>query len=105
MVVGKMDRRITIQQNSGVIDSLTGEQTDAWTDVCEVWGRRIQNAGMQRMQGEQPISVGTDLWFIRFRSDVTEAMRVVYDSVNYEILSIQEIGRKDSLKLMVQRLS
>ena len=41
---------------------------------------------------------------IRYRTDLTNEMRVVYDSNYYEIEDIVELGREDGLFLRCSRL-
>ncbi len=105
IIVGKFDRLITIQQPDGERSASTNEPSGDWEDVAQVWARKEFFKGREKMQGDQPISVGDVLFQIRYRNDVQEKMRVLFDDVTYNIFSIEEIGRREVLRIYCQRLS
>lgn len=98
MRIGNLDRRITIEQNTPATDSF-GEQDASWSELDTVWaevrtqsGREIFRAGTQ---------AEADVTFrIRYRSDLTRAMRIIHDGDAYDILAINEIGRREGLEIV-----
>lgn len=98
MKAGRLDRRITIQQNTPSTNSF-GEQDESWADLDTVW------AEVRTQSGREIFAAGTqaeiDIAFrIRHRTDLTRAMRIVYDGDNYDILAINEIGRREGLEIV-----
>jgi SPP1 family predicted phage head-tail adaptor len=103
MKMSQMDRRITIQQATETRDDHAGV-THTWADVATVWARldhpQTSNDEAQEA-GKQTVHRRTE-FTIRYRSDVTEKMRVVYNSENYDILTVQEISRGGFTKLITE---
>jgi SPP1 family predicted phage head-tail adaptor len=105
IIVGKFDRLITIQQPDGQRSETSNEPSGNWEDVAQVWAKKEFFKGREKMQGDQPISVGDIAFHIRYRDDVREKMRVVFEDVTYNIFSVEEIGRREVLRIYCQRLS
>lgn len=94
---GTLDRSITIQENSQSVDSY-GELTgDNWANIATnptVRASVMELLGSEKYE-EMQLSEKADLKIrIRYRSDLTVRMRIVYESQNYDIYSIQEVGRR-----------
>lgn len=105
MRAGNLDRRITIQTISGAQDSVTGEwRNGVWSDLVTLWAGKESRDGRERMLAHGVISIGDEVFVIRHRTDIDESMRVSYNSNQYEIKSIIEIGRGEGLKLITQRV-
>lgn len=102
MSIGKMQHRLTIQSRSRSSDG-GGGAASTWSTVDTVWGRIEAKGGSERFFGDQNEARTSHLITIRFRRDVTAAMRIVYsyavDSVNYSrtfnIRSIANKGERD----------
>lgn len=97
-----MDRLVALQsQAQGV--AANGERTGSWSTYASVW------AEMREISGREVIASGTDqaqkqvIFFIRYRSDVTERHRMSYDGDFYDIENIREIGRRAGLELRCTR--
>ena len=104
MIAGALDRRVTIQQLDGTQDSRTGQWKETWETYKIVWASKMSMRGRERLQANQVIAVGDEVWTVRYDSGITTAMRISHDSKTYEISSIEEIGRKEGLRLTTQRL-
>ena len=89
---GRLDRRITIQQNTPTRDSV-GQSIDSWADLATVWAEVVPVSGSESFQAKQVGAEAVAKFRIRYRSDVLRKMRVVYDSDNYDIADIQEDRR------------
>jgi len=98
MEAGPMDRRITIQQNTGQIDDY-GQEIPQWSDLDEIWSQVVPLRGNERYAAQQPGALSAMKFAIRYRSDVTEQMRILYDGRYYDITYIEELGRQDGLML------
>ena len=96
-----MDRRIAIQQYS-VTRSGSGHETKTWTTLATVWAEVRQKSGREYFGANQVVDEVDTLFIIRYRSDVTPKMRIVYNGRNYNIRECREIGRRDALEMMAQ---
>lgn len=102
--IGGLDRRIVIQQSSGQ-DAVTGQPDETWSTYSTVWASKLSKRAKEKVQGDQPVSVGDEVFVIRYDSGVTEGMRISWNSNTYEITSIEEIGRQAGLTITAQRVN
>ena len=96
MFTGKLNRRVIIEDNTPV-QSSTGEPVEAWATFATVWAELMKPSVAERFLGDQFAGFRGIVWRIRYRSDITNLMRVVYSSVNYDITGVYESGYKQDL--------
>lgn len=97
----ELDRRVQIYSQTQV-QSTTGAVTTTATLVATVFTRVKPGAGDERMETDKPTNVGVTEFRIRYRAlSYTDTLR--YDGVDYEIVNIQEVGRKQALDLKARR--
>ena len=96
---GNLDRRITIENLTSTVDSHGGE-TQTWSTLAAVWAEVIPLSGDEAIIAAQSIPGARIKFRIRWRSDVTETARVIYEGRNYDIAYIAEIGRREGLELL-----
>ncbi len=89
---GHLDRRITVQQNTPAQDA-AGQPVESWADLATVWAEVVPVGGTELFQARQFGAETVVKFRIRYRGDVTRAMRVVYDSDNYDIADVAEDRR------------
>lgn len=77
LAAGRLNCRVTIQQKVVVYDELHQPVGDDWADLATVWANVKFLSGIETMKANADISVVRASIQIRFRSDVTPAMRVV----------------------------
>lgn len=97
-----LDRSITIQIKTVTRDDY-GAETIEWNDLVSVWSRRSVLRGSEKNTGQ---SIGAEIanaYTIRYRSDITELMRIKDGSDYYNINYIAEVGRKEGLILTALR--
>lgn len=93
MRIGPLRYRVAIQQlvAGSPQQKASGEPDKAWTAVDTVWGDIRPLRGQALFAAQQindRVSVEID---IRYRSGVTAGMRIVYDSVVYDIESVPPV--------------
>lgn len=93
MRAGKLDRRITIRRATTAANDF-GEEIETWADVATVWAQQRPNRGGERFAAQQMVGTKVLTFQIRYRSDVTNRDRVVYNGREYNILDVREIGRR-----------
>ena len=99
---GRMDAQITLQSATAAQD-VFGQPIDTWADLATdptVWAEVIPLSGRERFQAQQVDAEVTTTFRIRWRTDLDEEMRVVYDSTPYDIQVIQEMHRREGLDLL-----
>jgi len=100
MRAGQLRHRITIEAN-GQTRNEYGELVEDWSPLATVWASKEDLSGREQFQGQQFNAVVTTKFAIRYRDDVTAAMRILLGSTVYNIESIQDpTGRKETLFLL-----
>jgi SPP1 family predicted phage head-tail adaptor len=98
MPAGLLRERIAIEQESNVSDD-QGGSTLSWTNVCTIWGRVSPVRGREALQGMQVQDETMHRITIRYRTDITPKMRVVWGS---RIMNIREVTNPDEHKKYLQ---
>jgi len=105
MRAGPLRHRVTIEQKNPTRDTHGGE-VPGWTTLATVWaaveflqGREYFDA--QQIQAQANVRVR-----LRYRSDVTSDMRVVWDSRNFLIVAPpMEDSKRRELVLLCQEVT
>jgi SPP1 family predicted phage head-tail adaptor len=77
-----------------------GEPIVEWEDVATVWAGKRDMKGMERFAAQQVMAQVDTKFVIRYRSDVTPINRLVFEGRNYDIVSVLELGRRESLEIL-----
>jgi len=100
MRAGDLRRQITLQSRSTTRDTF-GEPALTWTNVATVWAAITPLSGRELELAQAMNSEISHQVQIRYRSDVTSAMRVVYQGRYFNILSVMDVEmRHRELQLM-----
>jgi len=89
MRIGKLNKRITIQERRLAQDATTGDSVPRWIDCCTLWASieplSVRNLiAAQAQQSEVTATVTT-----RYNSGITPEMRVAHGDVIYKIHGVQ----------------
>ena len=105
MRAGKLNRRITIQSISESRDAY-GEPIKSWVTAYTVWAEVRPLRGDERAQNQQLVSKADTKFIIRYNSSmtITEQHRIQYDSDNYDITAILEIGHKKGWEILGHKI-
>jgi len=98
MNIGKLDRYITLQSVSTSVDAY-GQPVESFSTLANVWAKIEYKSEVEKFENEQLRAVSSIDFTIRYRTDVTQQMRISYNSETYQIIGISEIGRGEGLKL------
>ena len=98
MNIGKLDRYITLQSVSTSVDAY-GQPVESFSTLASVWAKIEYKSEVEKFENEQLRAVSSIDFTIRYRTDITEQMRISYDSNTYQITGIAEIGRGEGLNL------
>ena len=88
----RIDRKIVIQKPTETSNS-ANELITTWSTFATVWAKKTDTGGSERFNGAIVAEMTTN-FEIRYLSGLNEKMRIVYESENYGIIGIQEIGRR-----------
>lgn len=107
--VGKMDRRITFQESIIITNASNEDEQTGWQDLAlnpSVWANVVDRIGAasggEEYRAEKLTPYLVQEFNIRYRSDITTAMRIMYDGVRFNIITIQNIGRKRYMKITAE---
>ena len=98
MNIGRLDRYIILQSVSTSVDAY-GQPVESFSTLASVWAKIEYKSEVEKFENEQLRAVSSIDFTIRYRTDITEQMRISYDSNIYQIIGISEIGRGEGLKL------
>jgi SPP1 family predicted phage head-tail adaptor len=109
MNIGFLDRRITVQVQSTATRNAFGEvpPSAAYTDVATVWAALDNKSATNIEIAEQETTMNRVTWRVRSSSVtrlVTPKYRIKYGDDYYNILAVQEVGRKNELHFISERV-
>ena len=104
MDAGHFNRRITLQSQTFAGDEFGMNSAPTFTTLATVWARVQPGGGSEQIQSNQRQEVATITFTIYYRSDISAATRLVYDGVNYNIQNVQEVGYRQYLQLIAERI-
>lgn len=105
----KKDRIITIQSASFADSDYSDGDTPTWSNYLANVPASLSFLGRsgtdESIENSQRVASETAIWRIIFPNNktITDEMRVVYDSKNYKINRIREIGLRQELELTTER--
>lgn len=102
MRAGTLDRRIVIEKNTP-IRSASGAEKESWATFATVWAGARHVAGGETFRGIGIVASAEIAFTVRWRTDITEEMRIQFDGDDYDIHRISEIGRREGLVIQASR--
>jgi SPP1 family predicted phage head-tail adaptor len=95
---GRLDRRVTLQYSVGERDAVGGRSL-TWYDAATVWAAREYVHGGRFFAAEEKHFESLLAYRIRHRSDVRAGMRLIHGDDTFEIVSVDDAGRRRFLEL------
>lgn len=103
MDIGKLDRRVTIQQAT-VSRGTVGGHAESWSTLAVVWANVRDLNGRETFNAQAAGSNVKRVVTIRHLATVTDDMRVLFaDGSTARIAWMRELGRKDGLELYCEK--
>jgi SPP1 family predicted phage head-tail adaptor len=97
--IGRMDRRVILKRRTVTRDAMGGI-LEAWTTIATVWGRRMDTTGREYIAAGHENAERSTRFTIRWRSDVNPSWRLECEGLDYDIVSMTEIGRRQWLEMV-----
>lgn len=95
MPAPNLDRRITIQSAIETQDA-SGQPIQTWSDLAaDEPAEYLPVSGMERFAARQYQAIAVARFRIRYRTDITRKMRLVYEGETYDITAAEEDRRFD----------
>ncbi|OJX04580.1 MAG: head-tail adaptor protein [Burkholderiales bacterium 70-64] len=85
MSAGRLRHRVTIQRRIETRDPITGATSYGWADVATLWGAVEPLSAREFIAAQAAHSQVSARITIRFRDDITAAMRVLHGATAYDI--------------------
>lgn len=105
MSIGEKRHRVTIQQKTISRDNPERIAVESWVDVATIWAAVEPLRGREFFQAQAINAEVTTLIRIRYRSGVLASMRILFDGVQYNILSVIDVNSQHrELHLMCKEL-
>ncbi|MGK2287244.1 phage head closure protein [Pedomonas sp. V897] len=103
-LIGALDRRLRLLRQNQAQNPVNGDVTVQWVPVATVWASRRQLSGRE-VEFAAATRGAEELRFrIRYRPDVSTTGRVECEGVPYEIVRVEEIGRRRWLDIYARRV-
>lgn len=100
MNIGKLDRRVTLQQPTTTSDPTNGEEVNGWEDVDEVWAGRKFGTSQEAYDNDQKQATQRIAYRIRYREDILPTWRIQDKEQLFYLTGLpEELGRKNGLDL------
>lgn len=92
---GRLNRRITVQQQSSVQDEV-GQPVQTWADHANLWADVRTQGGLEAIKAGGVTSTVRVSMRVRYATNVTAGMRVLLDGIAYNITAVlpDEAGRR-----------
>ncbi len=103
--IGQLRDRIKIQKQSGSDDWGNPLPDGSWADHATVWAHVLHQNGAQAIKADADTSIVRASMRIRWRTDITAAMRVIFMGVAYEIDAVLPGQKRDFVDLACKRVS
>jgi SPP1 family predicted phage head-tail adaptor len=100
---GKLDRKIRIEVNVPTRNA-AGESVPNWQCFHACWADVRPMRADERHQADARHSVRVSNFRVRYKAGVLPDMRVVYESLNWRITGIAEVGRREGLDITAEAI-
>ena len=113
MNIARLDHRVQIEQNTPTRDPAFNSAIPGWSTLATVWAKveetlDVKSGGAEKVESGNRVLTRPARVTIRYRGDVTSAMRIkLLDRGNriLQIVSVAELGRRQALELMCEAYS
>lgn len=100
MKAGLLDRRVVIQQATNTQDA-HGQMVPSWSTWKTVWASLNPIRGAEQFEANRLTQKVDFKMRMRYISGLTHDMRVSYSGSYYDIVSINEISRKEGYEVYI----
>lgn len=104
--LGEMDQIVNFQEKEVETGSANSDRITDWTTIVgDYWAKVEENPGGEEFQANRLTGIQNVIFTIRYDSQITNKMRVVWQTRVYEISSpLVKIGRDSFLQITTRLL-
>jgi SPP1 family predicted phage head-tail adaptor len=107
MRAGELDRRITIEQNTGVTRDTDGAEIENWPTFATVWAKQEDLGGSEGETGEGRTASATVQWTIYYSAEVAALsptkFRINEGGVLYDITRVDDSKKRQGELILITR--
>lgn len=97
--IGSLDELIELESRSLYVDS-AGQQIETFASYAAgVWANVIYGAGSEKDLSGKETDLDEIIFIIRFDAGLNQTMRILYNSIYYDIQKIHILGRQRYQKI------
>lgn len=101
MIAGRLNRLFTFQRKA-VTKNATGNEEETYADLYTAWGSLQPFRGKETTEGNEVVASRFYVIKCRYDSRLKPKDRAVYNSNNYDIASVTELGYREGLEIMAE---
>lgn len=106
MRAGRLNTQVSFYAKVSTTSSDFGGTADSWPSVTfTTWGEVRYAGGDMILSNEEKFYSGVIFLTVRYRSTIVETMRVMVNSILYRITYIEELGKKEGMKITLQKIN
>ena len=101
MQEGELDRHIFLDRPTVTQNDL-GEEITVWAQIARVWASWRRASSNETLASAEIAASVSDVFEIRYSSQVADLdpkCRLTYRGIEYDIVSVDEIGRREGLRI------
>lgn len=91
--IGNLDQRVTIQRATQTTGSM-GDVSKTWAALATVWAHVKSGTGREQLSNDRTMATQMVTFRVRYRSDVTEADRIVWKGQTFNIRAIADQSQR-----------
>ena len=103
MKAGKLDRRLSVKTSTFAQDA-AGQPVATETTLATIWAHKMEQRPSEVFNAGSDKVLEQIIFQVRYRTDITTSMVVVYKTNRFEIKGITEVGRNNRMNLICERM-
>lgn len=104
LIIGNLRNKIKVMSFTVTRDEY-GAEVETYTELAALRAEVKFVSGNKVIDNKEIFAAQSVQFITHYRSTVTEAMRIDYDGKKYRILSLEEIGYKEGLKINTELIN
>ena len=102
MRIGTLDRRVIIEQQVASKDDWNYDAL-TWTTYATVWAAKMDRQSGEQEEVDRQTAILRTVWTMRYNSGVNATMRISYGGLLYYITGVEELGRRDAMRVHTEQ--
>jgi SPP1 family predicted phage head-tail adaptor len=104
MIIGDLRKNIIVKQLVISRDSTNGSTIETWETKYNLKAKVTRRSGAKTINNNEIFNTLSVVFITHFR-EIEETDRIEYDEDNYKIMMIGEIGEKEGLEIIAEKIN